>query len=327
LAQTFEEVEGVDALLVGEIDNGVEAVVLEELERGVHLVRAEAERVGVAGGGGVELVAAADVAVHDGGPPQRGGGLGRGVAGLDDEPEQRRVDEAQRVAQPAEVVRLRGARARGRDDDEQLVVVHVVVVVVVEADDGELVAGDDGGAGGRRAEVRGLAGEVGEEVEEAEERAEEEEGREPRERAAREEEEGVRVAAGEVVVGAWRGGCRGVAERRGGRGGRGEGVVVTQQVLLGGRVRPADRRHYCLIGGGCLDWWWWWEGNRKGRRDQQQVGRELGRSNPGANGGGWMLKSAGVGLRSESDGGGAEREIEREVRSGLVAWGWGTVGL
>lgn len=274
LAQTFEEVEGVDALLVGEIDNGVDAVVLEELERGVHLVRAEAERAGVAGGGGVELVAAADVAVHDGGPPQRGGGLGRGVAGLDDEPEQGRVDEAQRVAQPAEVVRLRGARARGRDDDEQLAVAFVVVVVVVvEADDGELVAGDDGGAGGRRAEVRGLVGEVGEEVEEAEEGAEEEEGREPRERAAREEEEGVRVAAGEVVVGAWGGGCRGVAERRGGRGGRGEGVVVTQQVLLGGRVRPADRRHYCLIGGGCLDWWWWWKG-REGSATSREGARE-----------------------------------------------------
>lgn len=65
LAQAFEEVEGVDALLVGEIDNAVEAVVLDELERGIHLVRPEAERVI----GGVELVAASDVAVHDGGAP------------------------------------------------------------------------------------------------------------------------------------------------------------------------------------------------------------------------------------------------------------------
>lgn len=83
----------------------------------------------VDGGGGVggsELVAAADVAVHDGGPAERRGGLGGGLAGLDDHPEDRRVDEAQRLGHPAEVVGLRRPGARGRDDDEQLIVAMVV---------------------------------------------------------------------------------------------------------------------------------------------------------------------------------------------------------
>lgn len=104
--------ERVDALLVGEVDDAVESVVLDELERGIHLVWAVV--------GGVELLAASDVAVHDGGAAQRGGGLGRGLAGLDDEPEHRRVDEAQRLAHPAEVEGLGGAGARGRHHDEQL---------------------------------------------------------------------------------------------------------------------------------------------------------------------------------------------------------------
>lgn len=117
MAQALEELEGVDALLVGEVDDAVEAVVLDELKRGIHLVRAQVER---GGRGGVELVAASDVSVHDGGAAQRGGGLGRGLAGLDDEPEHGRVDEAQRLAHPAEVVRLRGAGPRRRHDDEQL---------------------------------------------------------------------------------------------------------------------------------------------------------------------------------------------------------------
>jgi hypothetical protein len=198
MAQALEELERVDALLVGEVDDAVESVVLDELERGIHLVRAE-----VGGGGGVELVAAADVAVHDGGASQRGGGLGRGLAGLDDDPEHGRIDEAEGLAQPVEVVGLRGAGVRGRDDDEQLLPVGVGVVVVLQADDGESAGGAGGGGGGGNGgglDVRGV-GQVGEEVEEAEEGAEEEEGGEARERAAGEEEEGVRVAGGgEVVV-------------------------------------------------------------------------------------------------------------------------------
>lgn len=182
---------------MGEVDDAVESVVLDELERCIHLVRAEVDGGGV---GGVELIAAPDVPVHDGGASQRGGGLGRGLACLDDDPEHGRVDEAQRLAHPAEVVCLRGAGARGRDDDEQLLPVGVGVVVVLQADDGE-VGGDGGIVGGNGGlDVRGV-GQVGEEVEEAEEGAEEEEGGEARERAAGEEEEGVRVASGgEVVV-------------------------------------------------------------------------------------------------------------------------------
>jgi len=49
LAEAFEEVEGVDALLVGEINNAIEAVVLDELERGIHLVRSEPEPVVIDG--------------------------------------------------------------------------------------------------------------------------------------------------------------------------------------------------------------------------------------------------------------------------------------
>jgi len=233
---------------VGEVDDAVEAVVLDELERGIHLVRAEVV------GGRVEPVAAADVAVHDGGAAQRGGGLGRGLAGLDDDPEHGRVDEAQRLAHPAEVVRLRGAGARGRDDDEQLLPAVIGGGVVVLYPDGKLVAkvgrGRDGVGGGvRRADVRGV-GQVGEEVEEAEEGAEQEEGGEAGERAAGEEEEGVRVAGGEVVLVGPRGGGAGggVTERGGGRGGGGEGVVVAEQVLLGRRMRPADGRHEWISG-------------------------------------------------------------------------------
>jgi hypothetical protein len=210
--------ERVDVLLVCEVDDAVEPVVLDELERGIHLVRAVVK----GGRESVDLVAAADVAVDDGGAAQGGGGLGRGLARLDDDPEQRRLGEAQRVAHPGEVEGLRGAGARGRDDDEQLVWV------------GGEVDGGRGGGRGRVDEVVRLR-EVGEEVEQAEEGAEEEEGGEARERAAG-EEEGVRVAAGSLPR---RGGRRRVAEG----GGGGEGLVVPEQVLLRRRVRPADRRH------------------------------------------------------------------------------------
>jgi hypothetical protein len=211
--------ERVDVLLVCEVDDAVEPVVLDELERGIHLVRAV-----VKGGGrrSVEHVAAPDVAVDDGGAAQGGGGLGRWLACLDDDPEHRRLDEAQRLAHPGEVEGLRGAGARGRDDDEQLVWV------------GGEVDGGRGGGRGRVDEVVRLR-EVGEEVEQAEEGAEEEEGGEARERAAGEEEEGVRVAAGGLPR---RGG--GVAERGGGGG---EGLLVPEQVLLRRRVRSADGRH------------------------------------------------------------------------------------
>lgn len=136
LAEAVEELQGVDALLVGEVDDAVEAVVLHDLQSGIHLVRAVVDGgVGVAGGG--ELVAAADVAVHDGGAAQRVGGLRGGLAGLDDDPEHGRAREAQRLAHPAEVVGLRRPGARGRDHDEQLVA--VVLAAAAEAESRSLL--------------------------------------------------------------------------------------------------------------------------------------------------------------------------------------------
>jgi hypothetical protein len=96
--------ERVDVLLVCEVDDAVVSVVLDELERGIHLVRA------VVNGGRrriVELVAAPDVAVDDGGAAQGGGRLRRGLACLDNDPEQRWLDEAQRLAHPGEVEGMR----------------------------------------------------------------------------------------------------------------------------------------------------------------------------------------------------------------------------
>ena len=99
LAEAVEERQGVDSLLVSEVDDAIEEVVLEDLEAGVELVRAEVDC-----GGGVEAVAAAGVAVYDGGAVQREGGLRGGLAGLDYDPEHRRADEAQRLAHPVDVV-------------------------------------------------------------------------------------------------------------------------------------------------------------------------------------------------------------------------------
>jgi hypothetical protein len=82
LAEVVEEVEGVDALLVGEVEDAVEAVVVDDVEGGVDLVGAEVR------GGGIDVVAASDIAVQDGGAAEGGGGFRGGVAGLDDDPEE-----------------------------------------------------------------------------------------------------------------------------------------------------------------------------------------------------------------------------------------------
>jgi hypothetical protein len=137
-------------------------------------------------------------------------------AGLDDEPEQRRADEAQRVGHPAEVEGLRGAGARGGDDDEELIMIIAAVLSSLLLLFVPRVGKVDEGRGRRGRVVVGLrVREVGEEVEQAED----EEGGEARERAAGEEEEGVRRvgAAGGGLSG--RGGGRRVAERGGGGGG------------------------------------------------------------------------------------------------------------
>ena len=88
MADAFEERQGVDALLVGEVDDTIEEVVLDDLEAGVELVRAEVDC-----GGGIEAVAAAGVAVHDGDAVQREGGLRGGPAGLDDAPAATATDD------------------------------------------------------------------------------------------------------------------------------------------------------------------------------------------------------------------------------------------
>ena len=43
LAEAVEERQGVDALLVGEVDDAIKEVVLDDLEAGVELVRAEVD--------------------------------------------------------------------------------------------------------------------------------------------------------------------------------------------------------------------------------------------------------------------------------------------
>lgn len=190
LAEVVEEVEGVDALLVGEVEDAVEAVVVDDVEGGVDLVGAEVR------GGGIDVVAASDIAVHDGGAAEGGGGFRGGVAGLDDDPEEGRVvEEAEGVGHPGEVVGLGGAGARGGDDDEQLVVAVGGGWRVRVLEDGEWIA--VAVVGIRIGDGAQGSGEMGEEVEEAEEGAEEEEGGEARERAA---EGGVPSSSKQMVV-------------------------------------------------------------------------------------------------------------------------------
>ena len=88
-AEAVEERQGVDTLLVGEVDDAIEEVVLDDLEAGVELVRAEVDC-----GGGVEAVVATEVAVHDGDAVQRECGLWGGLASLDDDLEHGQEDEA-----------------------------------------------------------------------------------------------------------------------------------------------------------------------------------------------------------------------------------------
>jgi hypothetical protein len=84
-------------------------------------------------------------------------------AGLDDEPEQRRADEAQRVGHPAEVEGLRGAGARGGDDDEELIMIVGAVLVLLFRRVGKVDGGRGGSGGGegrgrQRRVVEGVVG-------------------------------------------------------------------------------------------------------------------------------------------------------------------------
>lgn len=124
----MEEVKGVDVVLVGEVDDAVDTVLLDVVERSVPLPEAAAAAgfrrrapgppppasvVVVAAGGGDE------VAVHDTAASEQRGSLARGGgAALDDEPEQRLRDEAERVGEAVQVVRLQRARAGWRHDDQ-----------------------------------------------------------------------------------------------------------------------------------------------------------------------------------------------------------------
>lgn len=125
MTKVVEEVKGIDVVLVGEVDDAVEAVMLDVVERRVPLAHAALHReilspaqapgiLGRVGGGGGKL------AIHDPAAAEQGSRLARGGAGLDDEPEQRRRHEAERVREPAQVVRLERAGAGRRHDQEQL---------------------------------------------------------------------------------------------------------------------------------------------------------------------------------------------------------------
>jgi hypothetical protein len=122
----MEEVKGIHVVLVGEVDEAVDAVVLDVVERRVPLAPLQAALRRVLMGrpspasiiGRVAAVGGREVAVHEAAAAEQGGGLARGGAAVDDEPEQRLGHEAERVREAVQVVRLQRARAGRRDDDQ-----------------------------------------------------------------------------------------------------------------------------------------------------------------------------------------------------------------
>jgi len=68
--------------------------------------------------GRVAAVGGGEVAVHEAAAAEQVRGLARGGAAVDDEPEQRLRDEAERVREAVQVVRLQRARAGRRYDDQ-----------------------------------------------------------------------------------------------------------------------------------------------------------------------------------------------------------------
>lgn len=120
-AKLVEEVKGVHVVLVGEVDEAVDAVVLDVVERRVPLAQAARRRVlgpRPASTGRVAVGLGGQVAVHEAAAAEQRGGLARGGAAVDDEPEQRLRDEAEGVREAVQVVRLQRARAGRRHDDQ-----------------------------------------------------------------------------------------------------------------------------------------------------------------------------------------------------------------
>lgn len=118
-AKVMEEVKGIHDVLVGEVDDAVDAVVLDVVERRVPLAQAGALRVVLGPPASIVAVGVGgEVAVHEAAASEQRGGLARGGAAVDDEPEQRLRDEAERVREAVQVVRLQRARAGRRHDDQ-----------------------------------------------------------------------------------------------------------------------------------------------------------------------------------------------------------------
>lgn len=121
-----------------------------------------------------------EVAVHDPAAAEERGRVARGGAGLDDEPEQRGRREAERVREPAQVVRLQRACAGRRHDQQQLPLLRRRRQRGVDVDDDgrRVLPDEDGGRRGREreveVEVEVAVGEGEEARDEAEEEAEEE---------------------------------------------------------------------------------------------------------------------------------------------------------
>lgn len=95
------------------MDDPGEPVILNVVQCHVPLVVGLRRRVG-------EVRVEGQVPVHDAGPPQHLGGLGRGGAGLDDDPEQRWRHQLQRVGQPPQKRPLQAVAGLGRGDHDQL---------------------------------------------------------------------------------------------------------------------------------------------------------------------------------------------------------------
>lgn len=118
-AKLVEEVKGVHVVLVGEVDEAVDAVVLDVVERRVPLAQAARRRVlGPRPASTGRVPVGGQVAVHEAAAAEQRGGLARGGAAVDDEPEQRLRDEAEGVREAVQVVRLQRARAGRRHDDQ-----------------------------------------------------------------------------------------------------------------------------------------------------------------------------------------------------------------
>jgi hypothetical protein len=125
------------------VQDAGESVLLDMRERGVPLHVS----LGV-GGGEVVLGLEGEVPVHDAGAAEHLSGGGRVGGGLDDDPDDGRAHEAQRVGQAQQLAPATapgpGRRPRGGDHDEEAALAALGVVVA------HVHRGDRGGGGGDR---------------------------------------------------------------------------------------------------------------------------------------------------------------------------------